>query len=154
MGFGRRRAGKAPRSFPIATHQPAQESTPGLNNAQVPSEREDSIDLQTEKWDIGAAGSTLGWEHNTPCCPYPSGKCSLHLWLHGSIPPGMFPCSSRCVSAWVGSLDTHSEPSHPAPCPFHIPHQLESQLCSSRSPELLPVPLSLPPPPTSLLLKL
>lgn len=60
MGFGRRRAGKAPRSFPIATHQPAQESTPGLNNAQVPSEREDSIDLQTEKWDIGAAGSTLG----------------------------------------------------------------------------------------------
>lgn len=100
----------------------------------MPSEKEDSIDFQTEKWDTGAAGSTLGkgLQHNTPCCPYPSGRCSLCLWLDGSIPPGILPCSSRQVSAWVGSSDLHSESSHPAPYPFHIPNHLQSQLCSKQ----------------------
>lgn len=126
-----------------------------LQESQVPSEREDSIDLQTEKWDIGAAGSMLGkgLQHNTPCCPYPSGRCSLYLWLHGSIPPGIFPCSPRHVSARVGSLDTHSEPSHPAPYPSQTSWKA-SFAPSSRSLELLPVPLSLPPSLSSLLLKL
>lgn len=101
-----------------------------LQETQVPSEKEDSTDFQSGKWDIGAAGSTLGkgLQHNTPCCLLPS----LCLWLGGSIPPGIFPCSPRHVSAWVGSLDTHSEPSHPAPYPFHIPKLLESQLCSKQ----------------------
>lgn len=32
----------------------------------------------------------------------------------------------------VGSLELHSEPSHPAPYPFHIPNHLQSQLCSKQ----------------------
>lgn len=125
-----------------------------LQETQVTSEKEDSIDFQTEKWYIGAAGSTLreGLQLNTPCCPYPLGKCSLFLWLDGSIPPGIFPCSSRYVPAWVGSLDTHSEPSHPASHPPYIPNQLEkpnpSQLYSKQQEPRIAACSSLSPTPS------
>lgn len=78
-------------------------------------------------------------------------RCSLYLWLDGSIPPGILPWSSRHAATWTGTqshhilLHTH---------PTSQSSWKASFAPSSRSPELLPVPLSFPPPPTSLLLKL
>lgn len=135
--FGRRRAGKAPRAFCVATHQPSQRSTPSIPSL-MPLMAQLSEDVSRRpkrlykkrtpvtfrpksELSIQLAGTLgKGLRRNTHCCPYPFESCSLCLWLDGSTPPGMFPCSSRHISARSGLLGRRLRPI--ASCSLPITH--------------------------------
>lgn len=168
--FGRRRAGKAPRAFRVATHQPSQRSTPSIHSlmslmAQLSEDvsrrhkflykKRTPVTFRPKSELLIQLAGTLGkcLQHNTHCCPYPFERCSLCLWLDASTPPGMFPCSSRHISARSGLLGHRLRPITSCSLPITQPKlggpgykaragYKANFASSSRSTVLLCVPLS------------